>query len=142
MNNYDKYKESSYLVYLDANNLYGYAMSKKLPIRNFKSLDQDDISKFNYELIKKYNENSDIGYIFEVDIEYPKHIIDNNDNGNNYNRPNEAADNANNDGDDNKTSKKLNNIVALREYFSSNFKKICILVNEVNNDGISDSDSG
>ena len=74
MNNYDKNKESSYLVYLDANNLYGYAMSKKLPIRNFKWLDKDDISKFNDELIKKYDENSDIGYIFEVDIEYPKHI--------------------------------------------------------------------
>ena len=74
MINYDKNKESSYLVYLDANNLYGYAMSKKLPIRSFKWLDKDDISKFNDELIKKYNENSDIGYIFEVDVKYPKHI--------------------------------------------------------------------
>ena len=74
MNNYDKNKESSYLVYLDANNLYGYAMSKKLPIRNFKWLDKDDISKFNDELIKKYDENSDIGYILKVDIEYPKQI--------------------------------------------------------------------
>ena len=43
MNDYDKNKESSYLVYRDANNLYGYAMSKKLPIRNFKWLDKDDI---------------------------------------------------------------------------------------------------
>ena len=74
MNNYHKNKESSYLVYLDANNMCGYAMSKKLPIRNFKWLDKDDISKFNDELIKKYDENSDIGYIFEVDIEYPKHV--------------------------------------------------------------------
>ena len=74
MNNYDKNKESSYLEYLDANNLYGYAMSKKLPVGNFKWLDKDDISKFNDELIKKYDENSDIGYIFEVDIEYSKHI--------------------------------------------------------------------
>ena len=49
-------------------------MSKKLPIRNFKWLDKDVISKFNDELIQKYDENSDIGYIFEVDIEYPKHI--------------------------------------------------------------------
>ena len=48
MNNNDKNKESSYLVYLDANNLYGYAMSKKLSIRNFKCLDKDDIS---HELI-------------------------------------------------------------------------------------------
>ena len=74
MNIYDKNKESSYLVYLDANNLYAYAVSKTLPIRNFKWLDKDDISKFNDELIKRYNENKDIGYIFEVDIEYPKHI--------------------------------------------------------------------
>ena len=55
MNNYDKNKESSYLVYLDANNLYGYAMSKKLPIRNFRWLDKDEISTFNDELIKKYH---------------------------------------------------------------------------------------
>ena len=74
MNNYDKNKGSSYLLYLDANNLYGYAMSKKLPIRNFKWLDKHDISKFNDELIKKYDENSDKGYIFKVDIECLKHI--------------------------------------------------------------------
>ena len=49
-------------------------MSKKLPIRNFKWLDKDDILKANDELIKKYDENSDIGYIFEVDVEYLKHI--------------------------------------------------------------------
>ena len=53
MKNYDKNKESLYLEYHDANNLYGYAMSKKLPVRNFKWLDKDDISKFNDELIKK-----------------------------------------------------------------------------------------
>ena len=64
MNNYDKNKESSYLEYLDANNLYGYAMRKKLPVRNFKWLDENEISKFNDELIKKYDENSYIGYIF------------------------------------------------------------------------------
>ena len=74
LNNYDKNKESSYLDYLDANNLYGWAMSEKLPVRNFKWTEKDYISKFNDELIKKYDENSDIGYIFEVDIEYPKHI--------------------------------------------------------------------
>ena len=74
MKNYNKNKESSYLVYLDANDLYGYAMSKKLPVRNFKWLDKDGISKFNNELIKEYDENSDIGYIFEVDVQYPKHI--------------------------------------------------------------------
>ena len=74
MNSYDKNKESSYLEYLNANKLYGYATCKKLPAGNFKWLDKDDISKFNDELIKKYDENSDIGYIFEVDVEYPKHL--------------------------------------------------------------------
>ena len=53
MNNYDKNKESSYLEYLDANNLYGWAMSKKLPVGIFKWLDNYEISKFDGELIKK-----------------------------------------------------------------------------------------
>ena len=39
-------------------------MSKKLPIRNFKWLNKDEISTFNDELTKKYDENSYIGYIF------------------------------------------------------------------------------
>ena len=43
MNDYDKNKESSYLEYLDASNLYGYAVSKKLPVGNFLWLDKDDI---------------------------------------------------------------------------------------------------
>ena len=49
-------------------------MSKTLPLGNFKWLDKYGISKFNDELIKKYNENSGIGYIFKVDVESPKHI--------------------------------------------------------------------
>ena len=53
MKNYDKNKQSSYLEYLDANNLYGYAMRKKLPVRSFKWLDDIEISKFNDELMKK-----------------------------------------------------------------------------------------
>ena len=57
MNNYDKNKESSYLEYLDANNLYRYAMSQKLPIRNFKWI--DDLSIFTEDFIKNYNINSD-----------------------------------------------------------------------------------
>ena len=53
MNKYDKNKESSYLEYLDANHLYGWAICKKLPVGNFKWLDNEDRSKFNDELIKK-----------------------------------------------------------------------------------------
>ena len=74
MNNHDKNNESSYLEYLDANNLYGWAMSQKLPVRNFKWIEKGDISKFNEAFIKNYDENSDKGYILEVDVEYPENI--------------------------------------------------------------------
>ena len=72
MNDYDKNIESSYLEYLDANNLYGQAMSQKLPVGDFEWIKEDDLSKFNETFIKNYDENSDKGYILEVDNEYPK----------------------------------------------------------------------
>ena len=74
MENYDKNEESSYIQYLDANNLYGWAMSQKLPVNNFKWV--EDTSKINEEFIKNYNENNKKGYILEVDIKYPKKIHD------------------------------------------------------------------
>ena len=70
MKKYDKNIESSYLMYLDANDLYGWAMSQKLPVDGFKW--QDDLSRFNERFIKSYNEKSDIGYFLEVDVKYPK----------------------------------------------------------------------
>ena len=70
MNNYNKNIDSSYLMYLDANNLYGWTMSKKLPVNGFKW--ENDLSRFNENFTKNYNENSDVGYFLEVDIEYPK----------------------------------------------------------------------
>ena len=51
MENYNKNEESSYIQYLDANNLYGWAMSQKLPVNNFKRV--EDTSKINEEFIKK-----------------------------------------------------------------------------------------
>ena len=74
MNDYDKDIESLYLEHLDANNLYGWAMSQKLPVDDFKWVKKDDLSKFNESFIKNYNENSDKGYILEVDVEYPKNL--------------------------------------------------------------------
>ena len=50
MKNYDKSIESSYLAFLDANNLYGWAMSQKLPINSFKWV--KNLSKFNEDFIK------------------------------------------------------------------------------------------
>ena len=72
MKNYDKNIEPSYIEYLDANNLYGWAMSEKLPVNNFKCVKQERLSKFKGEFIKNYDENGNIGYFFEVDIYYPK----------------------------------------------------------------------
>ena len=60
MKNYDENKEPSYLMYLDANNLYGWAMSRKLPVNVFKW--KTDMSIFDEEFIRHYDENSDTGY--------------------------------------------------------------------------------
>ena len=74
MKNYDEQEESSYIQYLDANNLYGWAMSQKLPVSGFKW--KKNISKFTEEFIKNYGEDSDKGYILEVDVKYPKKLRD------------------------------------------------------------------
>ena len=71
MKNYNNNEESSYIQYLDANNLYGWTMSKKLPVNGFKWIENNEI---NEEFIKNYNENDNKGYIFEVGIKYPKRL--------------------------------------------------------------------
>ena len=71
MKNYKNNEEASYIQYLDANNLYGWAMSKKLPANGFKWLDSD---KINEDFIKTYDENNDKGYILEVDVKCPKRL--------------------------------------------------------------------
>ena len=74
MKNYNINTESSYLEYLDANSLYGWAMSQKLPVDGFKWIEEDNLSKLDEKSIKNYNENSDKGYNLEEDVEYPKNI--------------------------------------------------------------------
>ena len=71
MKHYNNNEESSYIQYLDANNLYGWAMSKKLPVNGFKWTDNN---KINEEFIKNYNQNDKKGYIFEVDVKYPNKL--------------------------------------------------------------------
>ena len=70
MNNYDKSIISAFLMYLHANNFYGWPMTQKLPINGFKW-----VEIFHERFIKSYNENSDIGYFLEVDVEYPKKLF-------------------------------------------------------------------
>ena len=74
MKNYDKNEESLYIQYLDVDNLYGWAMSQKLPVNGFKWI--EDTSKINEEFIKNYDENNDKGYILEVHVKYPKKLHD------------------------------------------------------------------
>lgn len=72
MKNYNKDKDSNFLVYLDANNLYGWAMSQSLPYANFSFLNSLELEEFSINLLT--DNNSDIGYILEVDLDYPNHL--------------------------------------------------------------------
>ena len=74
MKNYDENKESSYIQYLDANNLYGWAMSQKLPVNGFKLI--NDVTDIDEEFITNYKEDNDKGYILEVDVKYPRKLHD------------------------------------------------------------------
>ena len=67
---YDKNNESSYIIYMDANNLCGYEMSKKLPVDGFEWV--EDLSTIDEDFIKNYDEDSDVGYFIEADVEYAK----------------------------------------------------------------------
>ena len=72
MNDYNKKKKPSYIQYLDANNLYGKAMTEKLPVGGFKWV--NDISKIDEDLVKDYNKNDNKGYILDVDVDYPNKL--------------------------------------------------------------------
>lgn len=73
LDGFDNNKPISYLCYEDANNLYGWAMSKHLPCSDFRWLTEHDITDLDILSIK---EDSDIGYILEVCLEYPESLHD------------------------------------------------------------------
>ena len=73
MSKYDEKEPSKYIMYLDTNNLYGWAMSQYLPTGGFKWMTEKQINKID---LAKYNENSEKGLILEVDLEYPKELHD------------------------------------------------------------------
>ena len=64
---YDSGKESKYITYMNANNLYDYEMSQYLPYSGFKWLNKKEVNRFDVDSI---GENCSIGYILEVDLEY------------------------------------------------------------------------
>ena len=72
MKDYDRKKKSSYIQYLDTNNLYGKAMTEKLPVRGFRWM--EDISKIDEDFVKVYNKNDNKGYILDVDVDYPNKL--------------------------------------------------------------------
>ena len=67
---YDPKQKSKHVMYLDANNLYDYAMSKFLPISGFKWIDCKAFDSI------KYTSDSSKGCVLEVDLEYLKELCE------------------------------------------------------------------
>ena len=64
------------LIYLDANNLYGHAMSQYLPTGGFRILSEEEVGKLDLDTLE---DESDDGYIYEVDLRYPIELHDKHD---------------------------------------------------------------
>ena len=73
MKEYDEKVPSKYIMYLDANNLYGWAMSQYLPTGNFKWMTDKEIKRID---LGKYKADGKKGLILEVDLEYPQELHD------------------------------------------------------------------
>ncbi|XP_043468586.1 uncharacterized protein LOC122502540 [Leptopilina heterotoma] len=71
MEQFDKNEDTSYIVYFDANNLYGWAMVQPLPYGGFKWVENVDNS-FDFNVA----DDAPTGYILEVDLDYPDHLHD------------------------------------------------------------------
>ena len=71
MKEYDEKVPSKYIMYLDANNLYGWAMSQYLP--NGQWMSNKEINKMD---LGKYKADGKKGLILEVDLEYPQELRD------------------------------------------------------------------
>ena len=68
LRSYDTKQESKHIIYLNANNLYGYAMYKFLPTRGFKLIEPNECD------LNKYTSNSSKGYVLEVDLEWQREL--------------------------------------------------------------------
>ena len=70
---YDMAKPTNYLIYWDANNLYGYAMSQPLPYAGLRWLNEQEMERL---CITSVPEDAEEGYILEVDLHYPSELHD------------------------------------------------------------------
>ena len=68
---YDENKASTFIMYWDVNNLYGWAMTQYLPYDDFEWMTEEEISEINFNLVSGYSNG---GYILEVDLEYPSDL--------------------------------------------------------------------
>ena len=69
MNDYDPKKQSTFISYLDMNNLYGWEMSEYLPYEGFKWL--KNVDEFD---VMSINEKSHVWHFLEVDPKYPDEL--------------------------------------------------------------------
>jgi len=70
---FDNAKPEVDLLYVDANNLYGNALSQKLPQSGFRWMNDEEIAALN---IQGFDYEGDTGHLFEVDLHYPKDLQD------------------------------------------------------------------
>ena len=68
LESYDPKDESKHIIYLHANNLYSYVMSKFLPTSKLKWIDAKEFD------LNKYTGNSSKGCVLEVNFEYPNKL--------------------------------------------------------------------
>ncbi|CAH3191490.1 unnamed protein product, partial [Porites evermanni] len=73
MANYNPDKPSIYIQYLDANNLYGWAMSQNLPTHGFKWINDITVQSV-FDILNSSNYRGRKGWVFEVDLEYPPEL--------------------------------------------------------------------
>ena len=73
LDGYDESKPTTYIIYLDENNLYGHAQSQPLPVGNFRFLSEREVEELDLMSVKP---DAPVGYIIECDLEYPEHLHD------------------------------------------------------------------
>lgn len=71
LGNFDESLPETYILYLDANNLYGWAMIQYLPVSGFRWLSEQEIAQLDIDQVA---DDSDVGYVLEVDLLYPQHL--------------------------------------------------------------------